>query len=187
MSSNTQNNNNNFIYCPNCGSKDTIQYIEKYWKCNKCPFILYHNAASATAVIISDEENNILFEIRARGPKKGLIDCPGGFTDSDETCEQNAIRECKEELGIEPVNLEYLCSCPNDYHYKGFDYKICDIYFTGKLPEGMKFTDIKKIDESEVKGICVEKIEKLEDIDKLPIAFNSLKIALSIWLKKYRK
>ena len=51
----------------------------------------------------------------------------------------------------------------------------------------MKFTDIKKIDESEVKGICVEKIEKPEDIDKLPIAFNSLKISLSIWLKKYRK
>ena len=187
MSSDTINNNNNFLYCPQCGAKGTIQYIEKYWKCNKCPFILYHNAASASAVIISDDENNILFEIRAKDPKKGMLGCPGGFTDSDESTEQNAIRECKEEIGIEPVNLEYLCSCPNDYYYKGFNYKTCDVYFTGKLPKGIQFKDIIKIDESEVKGICCKKIEKQEDIDKLPIAFSSLKMALSAWVKKYGK
>ena len=187
MSSNITTNNNNFIYCPQCGSKDTVKFIEKYWKCDKCPFILYHNPASTSAVIISDDENNILFEIRARDPKKGMLDSPGGFTDSDETDEENAIRECKEEIGIEPVNLEYLCSCPNDYYYKGFNYKTCDVYFTGKLPEGVQFKDITKINESEVKGICIKKIEKKEDIDELPLAFNSLKIALSIWLKKYGK
>ena len=181
------NNNNNFSYCPKCGAKDTIQYIEKYWKCDKCSFILYHNAASASAVIISDNENNILFETRAKEPKKGMLACPGGFTDSDETIEENAIRECKEEIGIEPMNLKYLCSCPNDYHYKGFDYKTCDVYFTGNLPEGVNLKDIKKIDESEVKGICFKKVEKQEDIDKLPIAFSSLKMALSIWVKKYGK
>ena len=70
-------NSNNFLYCPKCGTKDTIQYIEKYWKCDKCSFILYHNAASASAVIISDNENNILFEIRAKDPKKGMLGCPG--------------------------------------------------------------------------------------------------------------
>ena len=187
MSSNITTNNNNFIYCPQCGSKDRVKFIEKYWKCDKCPFILYHNPASTSAVIISNDENNILFEIRARDPKKGMLDSPGGFTDSDETDEENAIRECKEEIGIEPVNLEYLCSCPNDYYYKGFNYKTCDVYFTGKLPEGMQFKDITKINESEVKGICIKKIEKKEDIDELPLAFNSLKIALSIWLKKYGK
>ena len=44
-----------------------------------------------------------------------------------------------------------------------------------------------KIDEYEVKGICCKKIEKQEDIDKLPIAFSSLKMALSAWVKKYGK
>ena len=184
---NNNSNNNNFIYCPQCGSKGAIVFIDKYWKCNNCPFILYHNPASTAAVIISDEENNILFIIRAREPKKGLLDCPGGFTDSDETDEQNAIRECKEEIGIEPLNLKYLCSCPNDYFYKGFNYKTCDVYFTGQLPIGIKFKDITKFDESEVKGICFKKIEKQDDIDKLPLAFSSLKIALEIWLKKYGK
>ena len=183
----SDNASNNFSYCPKCGSKDSIKYIEKYWKCDKCPFILYHNAASASAVIISDKENNILFEIRAKNPKKGMLGCPGGFTDSDETIEENAIRECKEEIGIEPINLKYLCSCPNDYHYKGFDYKTCDVYFTGELPNGIKFNDVVKLDESEVKGICFKKVETQEDIDKLPIAFSSLKMALSFWVKKFGK
>ena len=80
---------------------DKRHYFEKYWKCDKCSFILYHNAASASAVIISDNENNILFEIRAKDPKKGMLGCPGGFTDSDETIEENVIRECKEEIGVE--------------------------------------------------------------------------------------
>ena len=179
--------NNNFSFCPKCGSKDTINFIKKYWECDKCPFILYHNPASTAGLIISDNENNILLEIRAKDPKKGMLDCPGGFTDSEETIEENAIRECKEELGFEPINLEYLCSCPNDYHYKEFDYKTCDIYFTDKLPDEVNLKDIIKIDESEVKGICFKKVEKQEDIDKLPIAFSSLKMALSIWVKKYGK
>ena len=85
------------------------------------------------------------------------------------------------------INLEYLCSCPNDYHYKEFDYKTGDIYFTGKLPDEVNLKDIIKIDESEVKGICFKKVEKQEDINKLPIAFSSLKMALSIWVKKYGK
>ena len=114
-----------------------------------------------------------------------MLDCPGGFTDSEETIEENAIRECKEELGFEPINLEYLCSCPNDYHYKGFDYKTCDVYFTAKLPEGKNINDVIKLDESEVKGICFKKVETQDDIDKLPLAFDSMKKALLIWLKKY--
>ena len=181
--------NNKFNFCPKCGSKDTIQYIIKYWKCtnNNCDFILYHNAASAAGLILSDNNNNVLFEIRAKDPGKGMLGCVGGFTDSDETAEQNAIRECKEEIGVEPINLEYLCSEPNDYHYKGFDYKTCDVYFTAKLPGDGNLKDIVKIDETEVKGLCYKKIETQKDIDELPIAFSSFRNALSVWVKKYGK
>ncbi len=41
-----------------------------------------------------------------------MLGCPGGFTDNDETIEESAIRECREELGLEPKHLEYLCSSP---------------------------------------------------------------------------
>ena len=113
---------NNFTFCPKCGEKN-IHFNMKYWKCDNCQFVLYHNAASAANLLIYNNDNSILLEIRAKDPKRGMLDCPGGFTDNDETIEETAIRECKEELGIEPKNLEYLCSFPNDYYYKGFYYR----------------------------------------------------------------
>ena len=177
---------NNFTFCPKCGGKN-IHFINKYWKCDDCQFVLYMNAASAAGLIISDNDNNVLFEIRAKDPGKGMLGCVGGFTDNDETIEDNAIRECREEIGIEPINLEYLCSSPNDYHYKGFHYKTCDIYFTAKLPGEGNLKDIVKLDKSEVKGLCFKKIEKQSDIDELPIAFSSFRNALSVWVKKYGK
>ena len=178
--------NNDFTFCPKCGGKN-IHFIVKYWKCDDCQFVLYHNAASASGLIISDNENNVLFEIRAKDPKKGMLGCVGGFTDNDETIEESAIRECREELGLEPKDLQYLCSSPNDYHYKGIDYKSCDIYFTAKLPNEKNLKDIVKLDKTEVNGICFKKIEKQSDIDELPIAFSSLRNALSVWVKKYGK
>ena len=178
--------NNNFTFCPKCRGKN-IHFNIKYWKCDDCQFVLYHNAASATGLIMTDNDNNVLFEIRAKDPKKGMLDCPGGFTDNDETIEETAIRECREELGIEPKNLEYLCSFPNDYHYKGFDYKACDIFFTAKLPDEKNLKDVIKLEESEVKGLCFKKIERQSDIDELPIAFSSFRNALSFWVKKYGK
>ena len=116
-----------------------------------------------------------------------MLGCPGGCTYNDETIEESAIRECREEIGIEPKDLEYLCSSPNDYHYKEFDYKSCDIYFTAKLPDDKNLKDIVKLDNTEVKGICFKKIEKQSDIDELPIEFTSLRNALSVWIKKYSK
>ena len=175
-----------FTFCPKCAGKN-IHFINKYWKCDDCNFVLYLNAASAAGLIISDNDNNVLFEIRAKDPGKGMLGCVGGFTDNDETIEENAIRECREEIGIEPINLEYLCSSPNDYIYKGIHYKTCDIYFTAKLAGIGNLKDIVKLDKTEVKGLCFKKIEKQSDVDELPIAFSSLRNALSVWVKKYGK
>ena len=54
---------NNFTFCPKCGGKN-IHFINKYWKCDDCQFVLYMNAASAAGLIISDNDNNVLFEIK---------------------------------------------------------------------------------------------------------------------------
>ena len=43
----------------------------------------------------------ILFIERANAPFKGRVALPGGFVDPDETVEMAAIRELKEETGVE--------------------------------------------------------------------------------------
>ena len=179
---------NEFNFCPSCGGKN-IKYLQnKKWFCSDCGFDLYNNVASAVGVVISDRENNILLEVRAKEPRKGFLALPGGFTDQDETAEHAAVRECLEETGVEPEKIEYLCSFPNDYEYKNIAYKTCDLFFTAELPEKAASIDelIEKLhgQQSEVSGFKACKVNCAEDIQKLPLAFESAKKALTAWLSR---
>ncbi len=60
----------------------------------------------ATLVFII-RDGRILLIRKKRGLGKGKINGPGGRVDPGETPEQCAVRECQEELGITPRNLEY--------------------------------------------------------------------------------
>ena len=135
---------------------------------------------------ISDKENNILFEIRAKEPRKGFLALPGGFVDQDETAELAVVRECLEETGVQPEKVKYLCSFPNDYLYKNIAYKTCDLFFEASIPAGAGtiFELLKKLhgQESEVSGFVAKKINSKEDIENLPLAFASAKKALNFWL-----
>lgn len=177
---------NNFDFCPECGGKN-IEYLEnKKWFCVDCGFDLYNNVASAVGAIISDSENNVLFEIRAKEPRKGFLALPGGFVDQDETAENAVVRECLEETGVQPEKVKYLCSFPNDYLYKNIAYKTCDLFFEASIPAGAgNISDLlKKLhgQDSEVSGFVAKKISTKEDIEKLPLAFGSAKKALNFWL-----
>ena len=55
------------------------------------------------------------------------------------------------------MNLKYLCSCPNDYFYKGFNYKTCDVYFTGQLPVGIKFKILQNLTNQKLKVFALKK------------------------------
>ena len=177
---------NKFNFCPECGGKN-IKYLDnKKWFCADCGFDLYNNVASAVGAIISDKENNILFEIRAKEPRKGFFALPGGFVDQDESAEMAVVRECLEETGVQPEKVKYLCSFPNDYLYKNIAYKTCDLFFEASIPAGAGtiFELLKKLhgQESEVSGFVAKKINSKEDIENLPLAFASAKKALNFWL-----
>ncbi len=172
---------NRFSYCPQCGTNE-IETLGggRKWKCPKCGFVLYNNVASAVGLVIENAEGEILFEKRAREPRKGFLVLPGGFTDPDETSEEAAYRECMEETGTAPEKLKYLCSFPNTYDYKGIRYKTCDIFFTASLPEGFSL----KAQEGEVDAFIWKKIETKEDVETCPIAFDSAKNTLLKWLEE---
>lgn len=170
---------NDFIYCPICNSKNITYKDNRKWICKDCGFDLYNNVAAAVGIILTDKDKNILFEIRAKEPRKGFLAFPGGFVDPDESAEEAVKRECKEEIGVEPVNIKYICSFPNTYEYKNFIYKTCDLFFTAELAENAKI----KTQETEVTGTKWIKIKNSEDIQKLPLAFESAKKTLEVWLK----
>ena len=75
---------NDFNLCPMCGSKTIQNKNDRRWFCPDCGFDLYCNIAAAVGVIIQDSKHNILFEVRAKNPRKGYVAFPGGFIDADE-------------------------------------------------------------------------------------------------------
>lgn len=179
---------NDFKLCPMCGSSRIQNHGNRKWVCPDCGFDLYCNVASAAGVVIQDKNHNVLFEVRAKEPRKGFVAVPGGFVDFNESAEQAAIRECREELGVEVSKVEYLCSAPNTYEYKGIEYKTCDLFFLAELPSQFETIGdfIKSLlpEKTEVSALTSYRVETLEDIEKIPLAFESARYTLKKLLEK---
>ena len=170
---------NDFNFCPNCGKK-TIQNVKmRKWICSDCGFDLYNNVAAAVGLVIQSTEGKILLEKRAKEPRKGFLALPGGFVDPNESAEEACIRECREEIGVEPVSLKYIASFPNTYEYKNIQYKTCDIFFEAKLPENSKL----HAQEGEVLELEEVSVQTETELANLPLAFESARKTLSLWLK----
>ncbi len=182
---------NDFKMCPMCGSSKIENHGNRKWICPACGFDLYCNVAAAVGVVIQDQYKNVLFEVRAKEPRKGFAAVPGGFVDFEESAEEAAIRECREEIGVEVDDVKYLCSAPNTYEYKNIEYKTCDIFFTAKLPAKFKtiedFIKSLKAEESEVAGFASYRVESLEDIERIPLAFESARYTLTQLVRRGRK
>lgn len=176
--------NNEFSYCPDCGSTD-IETADgsRKWKCPKCGLTLYNNVAAAVGIVVRNEHGEILLEQRAKEPRKGYLAFPGGFVDPDESLETAAQRECREELGMKISNLKYVASYPNTYEYKNIVYKTCDVFFEGTVAPGTSLNPEK----SEVSQICWVKCSTMEDIEKIPFAFNSAIMTMKTILSREGK
>ena len=124
-----------FKFCPACGSPEFKIDTFKSKKCDNCKFNYYYNSAGAVPVIIKDKDDNYLFVKRKFDPLKGTLDLPGGFIDFGETAENCAVREVKEETGIDiqEKDLKFLFSVPNYYNYSNFIVTSIDIYFEATI------------------------------------------------------
>ena len=121
-----------FRYCPVCGEDGFKIDTFKSKRCEKCGFVYFYNSSGSVPVIIKNKEGKYLFVRRKYEPKKGTLDLPGGFIDYGETAETCAVREVKEETGLD-INenqLQYLFSIPNPYNYSNFIVTSIDMYFT---------------------------------------------------------
>ncbi|MDL2310091.1 NUDIX domain-containing protein [Parabacteroides sp. OttesenSCG-928-B22] len=118
-----------FAYCPKCGSEGFAVRNEKSKSCGSCGYIYYINPSAAVACFIRNRKGEYLIVRRGKEPAKGTLDLPGGFTDLNETAEEAARREVKEETNLDVSACRYLFSLPNDYLYSGLTVPTMDLFF----------------------------------------------------------
>lgn len=94
-----------FNYCPQCGQQGTVtprgstEYV-----CSNCGWQFWNNAKASASAIFVNEKYELLYSKRARPPKEGYYDLPGGFVDYYETPYEALIREMREETGVTVKN-----------------------------------------------------------------------------------
>ncbi|MGC9334392.1 MAG: NUDIX domain-containing protein [Anaerolineae bacterium] len=89
-------------YCPRCGhaleGRNAFGRVRRY--CPACDRIVFREHKVAAAVIV-EHDGEVLLVRRRLNPRRGLWSLPAGFVDFDETPAQAAVRECREETGLE--------------------------------------------------------------------------------------
>lgn len=91
-------------FCPRCTqAMDCFSDIGvRRPRCPACGFIQYLNPAPAAAVILF-RENRLCLVKRRFPPREGMWTMPAGFMEFDEVIETTAVREAKEETGLDVV------------------------------------------------------------------------------------
>ncbi len=164
-----------FQYCPSCGSPDSPQAGHPF-RCGECGFVLYVNTTCATAAFLERPDGTVLFIRRAKDPAKGMLAIPGGFIDPGETAEFGLRREFQEEVGLAVGDIEYLCSHPNVYNYRGISYQVLDFFFTA--------TSAPDAEPQSLDGVASFEWLMPEEVDADEIAFPSMREAMVAFLEK---
>ena len=90
-------------YCHYCSGALERKFIEGGNRlfCAACSQPIYENPIPATCVVVTAEQSRILLVKRNVEPKIGWWCLPGGFMELGETPEEAALRELREETGIQ--------------------------------------------------------------------------------------
>ena len=108
-----------YRHCPLCGGALERRALKKgdpeRLVCAACGFVFYLDPKIAVGTIIRTTHDRLVLVRRAIEPGYGKWVFPGGYVDRGETLTTAAIREAREETGLE-VRLEGLV---NIYSYPG--------------------------------------------------------------------
>jgi 8-oxo-dGTP diphosphatase len=108
-----------FRFCPVCGGALEARLLKagepERLVCTACGFVFYLDPKVAVGTIISDSDNRVVLVRRAIEPGYGKWVFPGGYVDRGEEVEVAAIREAREEAGLD-VRIDRLI---NVYSYEG--------------------------------------------------------------------
>lgn len=120
-----------YNFCPKCGSK--IEETSKTPRCSACN-ITYYSNAKPCASVLPIKNGRVLLAKRGREPYAGAYDIIGGFMETDEHPETAAIREAKEETGLD-IKITSLLGIYPDKYSKDGDYTL-NIHYIGEVIGG---------------------------------------------------
>jgi len=108
-----------FRFCPLCGGQFERRLLKagepERLVCTRCGFVFYLDPKVAVGTIIRDDAGDLVLVRRAIEPGYGKWVFPGGFVDRGEEVQVAAIREAREETGLE-IRIDRLI---NVYSYSG--------------------------------------------------------------------
>ena len=100
----------NHRHCGRCGTLTAMKSSEFAMACTACGLLAYPRISPAVMVLVCRGDDLLL----ARSPhfRPGMFSALAGFVEAGETIEQCAVREVREEVGVEIANLRYFRSQP---------------------------------------------------------------------------
>lgn len=123
-------------FCSQCGqplSKRPFPDGRERLVCQACGHIAYRNAKPCAGVLPTDD-GRLLLARRANEPYKGCWDIIGGFMEHDEHPEVAALREAREETGLE-LELRGLLGVYLDL-YGPDGYSTLNLYYLARVVRG---------------------------------------------------
>ena len=100
----------NHRYCGRCATPTAKKASEFAMECPACGHLAYPRMSPAVMVLV--QRGNDLLLARSPHFRPGIFSALAGFVEVGETLEQCAVREVREEVGIEIANLRYFRSQP---------------------------------------------------------------------------
>ncbi len=150
-------------FCPECGAP-VVRLEHEFYRgsCTGCGAVHYMNPKVSVAVVVSID-NQVLLVRRTEEPYRGWWTLPAGFVEYEETCEQAAQREAREEIGVgvELTGLHGVYSYADDprahmvlvvYRARpehaqfqaGDDSDSCELFGKRTLPELIAFSGMRQ-------------------------------------------
>ena len=160
-----------FRFCPVCGAGLTSTQLKENEParliCEKCEFVFYLDPKVVACTVVEMDEKIVLLK-RSSNPERGKWVVPGGYVDRGEEVKAAALRETREECGID-VHIKSLLGV---YSYMGW-LEVVVVYVSEYISG-----ELVAADESLEVGLFKE-----EEIPWQNLAFQSTKDALRDYCK----
>ena len=103
--------------------------------CPSCGYRMFVNPRPSGGVVVVDGDR-FLALLRAREPRAGKWELPGGFCGGWEHPSEAAVREAREELGVDVALGPYLGMFLDEYEYQGETLPVLDCFWIARIVAG---------------------------------------------------
>ena len=103
--------------------------------CGSCGYRLFRNPRPTGLAIIRDGRRVLVIQ-RAHEPRAGQWAIPGGFCDGWESPAQAAVREAREELGVEVELTDFVGMYIGGYEFQDEILPVLDCFWLARIAAG---------------------------------------------------